>query len=80
MAKKSAREFCVKIGKIKWVYPGFRTVYDGKGLWSFGNDFARKVVIFCVDNSSSFHADNCKNVFLVLADINNHLIVFLTIS
>ena len=32
----------------------------------FGNDFARNVVIFGVDNSSSSHTDNQKNNFLVL--------------
>ena len=33
---------------------------------NFGNDFARNVVIFSVDNSSSSHTDNCENNFLVL--------------
>ena len=37
-------------------------------MWSFGNDFARNVVIFDVDNKSSSHADNRKNNFLVLAE------------
>ena len=35
---------------------------------SFGNDFARNVVIFGVDNSSSSHTDNQKNKFLVLRE------------
>ena len=35
-------------------------------MWSFGNDFARNVVICGVDNNSwSSHIDNCKyNVFV----------------
>lgn len=37
-------------------------------MWSFGNDFARNVEIFDVDNKSSSHADNRKNNFLVLAE------------
>ena len=38
-------------------------------VWgSFGNDFVRNVVIFGVDDSSSSHADNCKNNFLVLCE------------
>ena len=35
-------------------------------MWSFGNDFTRNVVIFDVDNSSSSHIDNHKNIFLGL--------------
>ena len=39
--------------KIKFTYNGQGIAFDGKGSWSFGNDFARNVVIFGVDNSSS---------------------------
>ena len=39
-----------------------------EGSWSFGNDFARNVVIFSCDNSSSSHTDNRKNNFLVLGE------------
>ena len=35
--------------------------FDGKGERSFGNGFARNVVIFVVDNNLSFHPDNRKN-------------------
>ena len=42
--------------------------FDGEGSWSFGNGFARNVVIFGVDNSSSSHTDNQKNNFLVLRE------------
>ena len=34
----------------------------------FGNDFARNVVIFGVDDNSSSHANNCKNNILVLGE------------
>ena len=40
-------------------------------LWTFGNDFARNVVIFGVDDSSSSCSDNRKNNFLILGDIND---------
>ena len=33
------------------------------GSWSFGNDFARNVAIFGVDNSSSSHADITRIIF-----------------
>ena len=36
--------------------------------WRFGNYFARNVVIFGVDNSSSSHTDNQKNNFLILIE------------
>ena len=52
--------------KEKYVYSGYRIGFDGKGSWSFGNDFARNVVIFGVDNSSSSHTDHFKNDFLIL--------------
>ena len=47
--------------KSKWVYSGYRTAFDGKGEWNFGNDSARNVVIFDVGNRSAFHTDNHKN-------------------
>ena len=34
----------------------------------FWSRFARNVVIFGVDNSSSSHSDNCKNNFLILGE------------
>ena len=37
-------------------------------LLHFGNDFARKVQIFDVDNRASRHADNQQNNFLVLVE------------
>ena len=38
------------------------------GSWSFGNGTSRKNKNFCVDNSSSSHADNRKNNFLELGE------------
>ena len=32
--------------------------FDGAGLWSFGNGFAKNVVIFGVDDDPSSHTDN----------------------
>ena len=37
-------------------------------MWSFANDFARNVVIFGVDNSSSSNTDNQNYNFLVLGN------------
>ena len=54
--------------KEKWVYSGYGIASDGTGTWKFGNNFARNAVIFGVDNSSSWHADICKNNFLVLGE------------
>ena len=50
------------------MYTGYEIAFDGGGLWSFHNDFAGNVLIFGVDNSSSSHADNRKNNFLVLGE------------
>ena len=51
-----------------------RLIYNGQGIavdkecsWSFCNDFARNVVLFGV-NSSSSHPYNRKNNFLVLGE------------
>ena len=54
--------------KEKLVYSGYGIAFDGASSWNFGNDFARNVVIFGVDNSSLSHTDNCKNNFLVLGE------------
>ena len=47
----------------KWVYSGYGITFDSVDSWSFDNDSAINVTIFGVDNSSSSHADNCKNNF-----------------
>ena len=51
--------------KEKYVYSGYRIKFDSVGSWSFDNDFARSVIIFGVDNSSSSHSNNRKNNFLM---------------
>ena len=55
--------------KGKYVYSGCGITFDSAGSWSFDNDFARNVIIFGVDNSSSSHSDNCKNNFSVLGEV-----------
>ena len=52
----------------KWNLGSFGRVFDGAGSWSFGEDFARNVVIFDADNNSSSQRDNRKNIFLVLSE------------
>ena len=54
--------------KEKYVYSGYGITFDSAGSWSFDNDFARNVINFGVDNSSSFHSDNRKNNFLILGE------------
>ena len=49
--------------KEKLVHWGHGIVFDGKGSWFFGNDFARNVVVFGVNNSLSSHPNKCKNKF-----------------
>ena len=54
--------------KEKYMYSGYGISFDGTGEGNFGNEFARNVVIFGVDNSSSSHTDNFKNDFLVFGE------------
>ena len=54
--------------KKKWVYSGYGIAFDRPASWNFGNGFAKNTIIFGADNSSSSHADNCKNNFLVLSE------------
>ena len=54
--------------KEKWVYSGIEITFDGAGSRNFGNDFASKIVIFGIDNSSSARTDNCRNNLLRLGD------------
>ena len=42
------------------------TEQHGTGSLNFKNEFAKDVIIVGSDNSSSSHADNCKNNFFVL--------------
>ena len=54
--------------KEKNVCSGYGTTFDSGDPWGFDNNFARNVAIFGVDNSSSSHADNHKNNFLMLGE------------
>ena len=49
--------------KSKFTYNGRGKAFEGEGSRSFGNDFARNVVIFGADSSSLSHADNKKKTF-----------------
>ena len=49
----------------KWMYSSHWIAFDGKSMRSFGNDYAKNVIIFGCNNSSC-HADNRKSNFLVL--------------
>ena len=50
------------------MYSSYRIAFDGKGGWSFGHNFARNVIIFWADNSSSSHTDNLKKKILILGE------------
>ena len=54
--------------KSKYMYSSCGIAFDGAGLWSRGNGFTKKFVIFGVGNGSSFHTNNLKNNFLVLGE------------
>ena len=56
------------IDKRNFIYNGWWIAFDGKSEWSFGNSFAKYVLIFGVDNSLSSHTDNQKNNVLVLGE------------
>ena len=51
----------------------FRNVYGiafvGTGSRNFGNDYAKNIVIFGVDNISSSHTDNRKIRFFVSEEV-----------
>ena len=49
------------------MYTDYEIAFDGGGLWNFGNGVAKNV-IFAVDNSSTYYADNRKNNFLVVGE------------
>ena len=52
----------------KWLYSVYGIGFNGTALWSFGDDSARNVINFGVDNSSSSHIDNDKENFLILGE------------
>ena len=51
------------VDESKFNYNVWGIVFDGECSWSFGNGFARNVVIFGVGNSWSSHTDNKKMTF-----------------
>ena len=66
--------------KEEWVYGGYGIEFYGKGTLGFGHDYGKNIIVLGIDNSSSSHADNCKNSFLVLGegvtfDINGSFVV-----
>ena len=46
------------------MWNGYAIAFDGDAPWNLGNDFARNVVFFGIDNSWSSHTDYLKNDFL----------------
>ena len=54
--------------KERYLCSGYKTTFDEKSEWSFNNCTARNVVIFVVGYSSSSHAHNLNNNFLVLGE------------
>ena len=56
------------IDKKQYLYSGYRIIFDTVDSWSFGNDYARNVMIFGVDNNSLSHSDNCKNNVSILGE------------
>ena len=45
------------------MYSDYGIASDGNVEWNFGNNSVRNVGIFGVDDSSSSHTDNPKNIF-----------------
>ena len=39
------------------MHSGYGIAFDGKCEWIFGNEYARNIIIFGVDNSLSSHSD-----------------------
>ena len=52
--------------KEKYVYSVYRITFNSAGSWRFDNGTAINFIVFGADNSSSSHADNLKNSFLML--------------
>ena len=50
------------------MYSSYGLAFDGKGERSFGNDTAKNVIIFEVDESSASHTGNLKNGLLMLVE------------
>ena len=60
--------------KQKYVHRGYGIAFDVKGESSFDNNYARNVLSFGVDNSSSSYADNLRNDYAVLDEGNTFCI------
>ena len=54
-----------KSDKEKFVYSRYGIKLDSASSWNFSNDFARNVMIFGVDDSSSSCSDNRKKDFWI---------------
>ena len=54
--------------KENYVYSGYGIAFDGRVEWSFDNNYARNVITFGVDNTSSSQTDNLKNNFIILGE------------
>ena len=50
------------------MYSGYEITFDSAGCWSFDNNITRNVIIFCVNNSSLSHSNNCKDHFSILGE------------
>ena len=50
----------------KYMHSGYGLAFDGKGSWSFNDDFTWNVITFEVDSSQSSYTDNPENDFLIL--------------
>ena len=48
------------------MYSDYGIAFDWAGSWSFGNEFAKNVIILAVDKSLLSHVDNRMNKFLLL--------------
>ena len=57
-----------KCNQSKFIFNGKGITFNVADSWSFANDFIKNVIIFCVDNSSSYHMDNQKNNFWVIGE------------
>ena len=55
-------------GKEKCEYSAYGITFDNVSSRSYDNHTSRNATISDVDNSSSFHADNHKDNFLVLEE------------
>ena len=58
--------------KENYVYNGYGIKFNSPGPWTFGNDFARNVMIFGVDISSTAHFPKCKNNFVSVRSNSNY--------